>query len=232
MNNQEELKKEFIAWLKAKNLNPKTEEEVQKHLKTFMAEKQAKKQQQARKAAHGAKLQYFKTLKNQCADDEELVYYKKGGKVDCGCVKKQVEKHESGGKPTWKDEWNKAKNKVRDTAYSTISAVSKTGHGIAQTDQNRIVQQGPKKKPNKNTWGATSQVVGKDVSRGSGNDTSGQEKKSPSARDYYNGKSYSKKYCGGAKMKLVKKGDKVCPKCGKVHKGGLGCQFRIPVKVN
>lgn len=41
------------------------------------------------KAAHGAKLQYFRTLKHQCADDEELYYYKKGGLVDCGCKKKE-----------------------------------------------------------------------------------------------------------------------------------------------
>jgi len=24
-------------------------------------------------------------------------------------------------------------------------------------------------------------------------------------------------------MKLAKKGDKVCPKCGKVHSAGMGC---------
>lgn len=24
-------------------------------------------------------------------------------------------------------------------------------------------------------------------------------------------------------MKLIKKGDKVCPKCGKVHAAGMGC---------
>jgi hypothetical protein len=40
-------------------------------------------------ALHGAKLNYFKNLKHQCADDEELVYYKKGGSVDCGCKKKK-----------------------------------------------------------------------------------------------------------------------------------------------
>ena len=43
----------------------------------------------ARKVARGAKLQYIKKLKNQCADDEELYYYKKGGRVGCGCKKKE-----------------------------------------------------------------------------------------------------------------------------------------------
>jgi hypothetical protein len=34
------------------------------------------------------KLNYVKNLKNQCADDEELVYFKKGGALGCGCRKK------------------------------------------------------------------------------------------------------------------------------------------------
>lgn len=53
------------------------------------------------KAAHGAKLQYFRSLKHQCADDEEPYYYKKGGSVDCGCKKKEggeIQKAESGKK--------------------------------------------------------------------------------------------------------------------------------------
>ena len=41
------------------------------------------------KAAHGAKLNYFRSLKNQCPEGEELYYYKKGGKAGCGCRKKE-----------------------------------------------------------------------------------------------------------------------------------------------
>lgn len=41
------------------------------------------------KAKQGAKLQYLKSLKHQCAEDEELYYYKKGGSVGCGCKKKE-----------------------------------------------------------------------------------------------------------------------------------------------
>lgn len=43
---------------------------------------------QTQSAKHGAKLRYIRSLKNQCAEDEELRYYKKGGSVGCGCVKK------------------------------------------------------------------------------------------------------------------------------------------------
>ena len=41
------------------------------------------------KAFHGAKLQYIRSLKNQCPEGEELYYYKKGGRVGCGCKKKE-----------------------------------------------------------------------------------------------------------------------------------------------
>jgi len=50
--------------------------------------------QQAQAAKHGAKLQYIKNLKHQCAANEELQFFKAGGQVGCKCVKKQ----EKGGK--------------------------------------------------------------------------------------------------------------------------------------
>ena len=46
-------------------------------------------QGQTQAARHGAKLQYLRSLKNQCPEGEELYYYKKGGSVGCGCKKKE-----------------------------------------------------------------------------------------------------------------------------------------------
>ena len=95
------LQKEFINWCKSKNKQPKSEDETKQLFVTFMKEKHPeeykqavenqKQQQQAQtqKALHGAKLNYFKSLKHQCAEDEEVVYYKKGGSVTCGCKKKE-----------------------------------------------------------------------------------------------------------------------------------------------
>ena len=95
------LQKEFINWCKSKNKSPKSEDETKQLFVAFMKEKhpeeykqavqnqQKQQQAQAKKAAHGAKLNYFKFLKNQCAEDEEIVYYKKGGSVGCGCKKKE-----------------------------------------------------------------------------------------------------------------------------------------------
>lgn len=65
----------------------KTGKVDQEDLKGF-AESEQKSKGKTPKDLHGAKLNYIKTLKHQCADDEELVYYKVGGKVDCGCKKK------------------------------------------------------------------------------------------------------------------------------------------------
>ena len=119
------LQKEFLSWCKSKNKSPKTEDETKQLFVAFMKEKhpeeykqavqnqQKQQQAQAQKAAHGAKLNYFKSLKNQCAEDEEVVYYKKGGSVTCGCKKK-----EDGGKvasaKTGTSIIDKFKNRVKD----------------------------------------------------------------------------------------------------------------------
>ena len=101
------LQKEFINWCKSKNKQPKSEDETKQLFVAFMKEKHPEEykaamenqQKQAQKALHGAKLNYFKSLKHQCAEDEEVVYYKKGGSVTCGCKKKE----QGGEVPSAKD---------------------------------------------------------------------------------------------------------------------------------
>lgn len=66
-------------------------------------------QQQVQAAKRGAKLQYLKSLKNKCAEDEELYYFKKGGSVGCGCKKK-----EEGGKVTKTPEKNSSVEKFKN----------------------------------------------------------------------------------------------------------------------
>ena len=45
-------------------------------------------------------------------------------------------------------------------------------------------------------------IIGKDIQRGSGNDTSEQEKKDKSAKDYYSGKQHIQgRKCGGSVKK-------------------------------
>ena len=131
------LQKEFIAWCKSNKHSPKSEDETKQLFHKFMQEKhpeeykvamenqKKQQQQQAKKAAHGAKLNYFKSLKNQCAEDEEVVYYKKGGSVTCGCKKKMEE-----GGQTPKNKNNaidKFKNRKQDQATKDSIAVNNYG---------------------------------------------------------------------------------------------------------
>lgn len=95
-----ELQQEFINFVAAKS-GAKTEAELNKYLKSLSKEQQTqlrnefakymqeKKSKAAKKAEKGAKLNYIKRLNHKCADDEELYYFKKGGKVGCGCKKKE-----------------------------------------------------------------------------------------------------------------------------------------------
>lgn len=53
--------------------------------------KEAKKKKQATKAAHGAKLDYVKSLKHICPEGQELYYFKQGGNLKCGCKGQKME---------------------------------------------------------------------------------------------------------------------------------------------
>lgn len=152
-------------------------------------------------AKHGAKLNYLKSLKNKCAEDEELVYFKKGGKVGCGCVKKTQEGGNVPKKESSVMKFKKTIESKNQTAKDSIKLDPKTTKTLPNgkypsnwTADDKITwerEHGPK---DEGAHHAKSQKQGGEV----------------------------KKDCGGSKMKL-KKGDKVCPKCGKVHAAGIGC---------
>lgn len=93
-----QLQQEFIQFL-SEQLQAKDQKDLEKKIQNLGEDGLKKyydafvehKKKKAQKAAHGAKLNYFRKLKNICAEDEELQYFKKGGSVDCGCVKKAQE---------------------------------------------------------------------------------------------------------------------------------------------
>ena len=70
----------------------------QTSMKQFQEIQQAAQQllqnQQAQKALHGAKLQYIRRLSGKCNEDEQMAYFKCGGKV----YSKQVKKVKKGAK--------------------------------------------------------------------------------------------------------------------------------------
>ena len=100
--------------------------------------------QSIQKAKQGAKLNYLKSLKHQCADDEELYYYKKGGSVDCGCKKK-----EDGGEVV--------KAGLGCSAVDKFKATRKADSGmrmmqLAEANKRRKQQAEANKKEKRNTW--------------------------------------------------------------------------------
>lgn len=101
---QQELQYALIGYVVATKKQPKDENEInqiaqqlvqlkqqdpQKYNQLVQIGQQAQQQQQATKAERGAKLNYIKQLKGSCPEGEELVYFKKGGMINCGCQKKE-----------------------------------------------------------------------------------------------------------------------------------------------
>lgn len=86
----------------------KLDDNGKKQLKTKIQNWISKKK--TAKHAKGAKINYLKSLKHICADDEEVVYFRSGGKADCGCKKKnggEIEKASRGIVAKFKDDRNK-----------------------------------------------------------------------------------------------------------------------------
>lgn len=82
---QQQIMQAFTQWAQQKGVdiqqlqsNPQALEQA---LGQFMQE------MQTQAAKHGAKLRYIKNLKHQCAEDEHLEYFAKGGTMGCNCVK-------------------------------------------------------------------------------------------------------------------------------------------------
>ena len=216
-NNIIQIAKKYPEVLKSAIQTYQETQDMTKAAQAFQQAAQTLQQQQTQTMKHGAKLQYIKNLKHQCADDEELVYYKKGGSVDCGCQKK-----EKGGEVVTAKSGSAVEKfkEVRKGKFGVAAFADATG---SQGGFRNAQKKKEEKKPKSGTWGATTQYIpGKNISKGSGNDTSEQEKKDKSAKDYYEGKGYHKhekggevkKDCGGSKF--IKKGDKV-------KKDGAGC---------
>ena len=136
-------------------------------------------------AKHGAKLQYLKNLKHQCAEDEEVVYFKRGGSVDCGCQKKkggEIEKAQNGTKAVSKFKNDYSSKKVKDseedyfkgTADHTRpgnSPVSKTVQDFKKKKEQTKVEKKPETKPIKKSCGGAVEKFKKHRQGGSLNRT-------------------------------------------------------------
>ena len=199
---EKKLQQEFIQFLSAK-LQAKDEQDLRDKVKNLSQDDMEKyyeefSKKKLKKAAHGSKLQYFRQLKHQCAEDEELVYFKKGGSVGCGCVKKKME---DGGRTPNKKKFAVNSSKQDQATKDSIAAnvyndeeIQDTRPGFYKKNKNGKVQWTP------------------------------DRTKAPYKKENGGG---LKKNCGGATIKLKKKGGEVCPKCGKIHAAGTGCAAKF-----
>lgn len=208
--NDKELQQAFIQFLAQKS-GAKNQKQLEEYVKS-LGEKGLEQayneftelmKSQTQKAKHGAKLNYIKSLKHKCAEDEELVYYKKGGRVDCGCVKK----NQDGGKATKQQKStpvSKFKNRKKEQPKlkpETTKTLPNGKYPKYWTADDRIKWE---RLYGKNEVEEAAVVENKGV---------GKNKKGGEL----------KKDCGGTKLKLKKKGGEVCSKCGKIHAAGMGC---------
>lgn len=121
------LQQKFLQFLAQKS-GAKTQKDLEKYVQglgedglkkayeEFSKSLQEEETNKAKKAAHGMKLNYIKNLKNQCADDEELVYFKKGGTLDCGCRKKMQKGGETPKEESMISKFKKFRQKAENTA--------------------------------------------------------------------------------------------------------------------
>lgn len=229
MNNDKKKQELFVKYLKNKYGEKNLTDEKVKELKDsgqLQKDYQDFEKALAKKAAHGTKLTYFRTLKNQCADDEELYYYKKGGSVDCGCKKK-------GGEVI--------KTEVKDQSpVNKFKAVRKGKSGFDVTaladatgSQGGFANAKPKRKtPKKGTWAeATKYIPGQTIQRGNGGpDAKEQDSAVRDRKDNPENivkKEEKKKHSNYYTSMAFKKGDKIVKKfkakCGsKIKKHQYG----------
>lgn len=108
MNNTEEMQRAFMAFLiedaSTQGITIQSEEDLVKYTEALGEEgikakyqEFIKKMQGGIKAKYGAKLTQVRKLKGLCADDEELVYLKQGGRV-CPVCQKKMKKAQEGTK--------------------------------------------------------------------------------------------------------------------------------------
>ena len=120
---------------------PKNEEE-QKNIEAAKGYVAEIKKRLTTKAAHGAKLDYVKSLKHICPEGEELVYFKQGGSVKCGCAGKKleegakVEKAEGGAVAKFKQGPGKLRKQPQQKTINPSDTVHVKGITYSLTNMN------------------------------------------------------------------------------------------------
>lgn len=209
---------------------PKNEEE-QKNIEAAKGYVAEIKKRLTAKAAHGAKLDYIKSLKHVCPEGQELVYFKKGGSVTCGCKKKkeqggEIVKNEPGGIVSkFKKKGESVARKITDT----IATITGTKSGVDKARET-------KEKEQHNTVGdGTSKSHRFDVKPKKFKNNYSSKRVKDSEKDYLEGKG-DHLYKNGSKLKSAGCGcavKKFKAKCGskmKKHKQGGSFEYFLSLR--
>lgn len=141
MNNNQNAptkeQQEFVAFLR-KKYGDKLDEKKLKELKDsgqLQKDVQEFQNSKKKKAAHGTKLNYLRTISHKCPEGEELYYFKSGGKALCGCKKKdggEIEKNQDGGTVV-----DKFKDRIKDTTNKIGKTVASTAKKVANKEKEK-----------------------------------------------------------------------------------------------
>ena len=174
----------FGKWAQSKGLNIQqlqgNEQALEQAMGQFLQEMQG-----AQKARLGAKLNYVRSLRGLAPEGMVVEYYKCGGQTKKRFIKAAGgEKVESKGMDAVKEfKKKKACGGVKVTKAQPGSKMMQ----LAEANKERKKKEAEEKEK-EDKWKNGRVIVGRDIQRGSGNDTSEQEKKDKSARDYYQGR--------------------------------------------
>ncbi len=159
MNNQEELQKAFIAYLiqdaAAQGVQLQSEQDLEQYAQQLGEDGiKAKYQEFMQKmqggimARLGAKLEYYKKLKGDCPEGQELVRFKKGGRICSACQKVQSGTKVKNAVDKFKAERAQYKKdmKTKDEATRDSLAINK------YNDQETMVNKGHKGNFQKGKW--------------------------------------------------------------------------------
>lgn len=132
---QKQIMQAFAKWAQQKGVDLKqiqnNPQALEAALGQFVQElQQASQGQQTVAARHGAKLNYLKSLKNQCPEGQEPYYYKKGGMLKCGCTGK---KFEDGGEVKKENAITKFKKTIINKKSNLKEGIKKGAKTIADS---------------------------------------------------------------------------------------------------
>lgn len=163
MNDQKELQKAFMAYLiqdaAAQGIELKSEADLQAYAEKLGQEGLKQKYQEFMgkmqggiMAKLGAKLEYYKKLKGECPEGEELVFMQKGGRI-CKVCQKKKEMAQKGQKLDPVQEYKKGRQQYKKDMSTAKDEAARDSIAINKyNDEETMIEKWNRGKMKKGTW--------------------------------------------------------------------------------